>query len=93
VRGGGGPAFLECRSHRFASHSSATRDTRSRAELETAKALCPIDRLSTQLVADNAASPERLAELAHEVAAAVDAAFAAADAAPWPDPAEAFADV
>jgi TPP-dependent pyruvate/acetoin dehydrogenase alpha subunit len=46
IRGGHGPAFLECVSYRFASHSTTARETRSRAELAEIKLRCPIIRHS-----------------------------------------------
>jgi len=88
AREGRGPAFLECRSERFASHSTATRDTRSHETMAMLRARCPIASLSAALL-----DAEGLATLTREVEAAVDAAVAFADASPWPDPEEALRDV
>jgi TPP-dependent pyruvate/acetoin dehydrogenase alpha subunit len=87
ARRGEGPAMLECLSERFASHSTATRETRSATALATIRARCPIERLAREL------APADRAELQSEVDAAVAAAVAFADAAPWPDPAEALTHV
>jgi pyruvate dehydrogenase E1 component alpha subunit len=86
VRAGHGPAFLECVSWRFASHSTTARETRDRAELAALRARCPIARGA-------AALPDEAAAFAHEVAGIVAAAMAFAAASPMPDPAEALADV
>jgi TPP-dependent pyruvate/acetoin dehydrogenase alpha subunit len=49
VRGGAGPAFLACDAERFSTHSTATRETRSRETMEAARARCPIRRLAKSL--------------------------------------------
>lgn len=93
ARSGKGPAFLECRSERFLSHSTATRDTRSRPELAAIRARCPIDRLAGDLLAAGSLSAEDRTALEQDVAAEIDAALLLAEAAPFPDPAEALSDV
>ena len=87
ARRGKGPAMLECLSERFFSHSTATRDTRSAAELSEIHARCPIERLAHGL------SPAIRAALQAEVDAEVAAALTKADNAPWPALAEALSDV
>jgi TPP-dependent pyruvate/acetoin dehydrogenase alpha subunit len=87
ARAGEGPAFLECLSERFSTHSTATRETRSPAVMAQIRARCPIDRLAAAL------DPKARASLQAEVDAEVAAALAFADAAPYPDPAEALSDV
>ncbi|HTS20619.1 MAG TPA: thiamine pyrophosphate-dependent dehydrogenase E1 component subunit alpha [Casimicrobiaceae bacterium] len=86
ARSGGGPAFLECVSQRFASHSTAARETRSAAELLAARASCPILRLQQRLEAEGILSVERRAELEREVRSRVEEALRFADASPYPDP-------
>src|ERR1700733_7567748 len=78
VRSGRGPAFLECMSLRFASHSTTARETRSKAELAGVRAPCPV---LTQ------------AQLNSAVADIIDGPIAFADASASPDPAEALTDV
>jgi len=90
ARAGEGPAFLECVSERFSSHSSSTRETRSAEAMAAIRARCPIDRLAGALAAHG--WPGR-AELQAEVDAEIRAAVAFADASPYPDPAEALVDV
>ena len=90
ARAGQGPSFLECLSERFSSHSTSTRETRPAAQMAAARARDPIDRLAATLQAEGALDREALGA---EVDAEVAAAIAFADAAPYPDPAEALSDV
>lgn len=93
ARSGNGPAFLECVSHRFASHSTLTRETRSADEMTAIRQLCPIRRLGEQLEADGALSASARQALEREVDAVVAEAVRFADAAAYPDPSEALSDV
>jgi TPP-dependent pyruvate/acetoin dehydrogenase alpha subunit len=93
ARGGEGPAFLECVSERFSSHSTATRETRPAAAMAAIRARCPIDALAGILAAEGALDAPGLDRVRAEVDAAVAAAVAFAEAAPFPDPAEALSDV
>ncbi len=93
IRTGGGPAFLECRSERLTPHSSATRDTRSAQDLAAAHARCPIARAAAKLEAAGVFDDAGLAALEQEIGALVAQGFAKADAAPYPDLAEALGDV
>ena len=93
VRNGGGPAFLECVSRRFTAHSTTARETRSAAELAADRALDPIPRLAGQLLESGALDEAGLEILRASVADEVTRIGAAADAAAFPDPQEAFADV
>ncbi len=86
IRAGAGPAFLECTSRRFAAHSTNARETRGVAEREADRALDPIPRL----LGETGLDPVPLWAGAD---AAVAGAIAFAEASPFPDPAEAFADV
>ena len=90
ARAGQGPAFLECLAERFSSHSTPTRETRSAEAMAAARARCPIERLAGQLAAEGWTGR---AALQAEVDAEVARATALADAAPFPDPAEALSDV
>jgi TPP-dependent pyruvate/acetoin dehydrogenase alpha subunit len=93
ARAGEGPAFLECLSERFSSHSTATRETRSAEAMAAIRDRCPIRRLARQLQAEGVLDAAGLARLQQEVDGEVDAALAFADAAPYPDASEAVADV
>jgi pyruvate dehydrogenase E1 component alpha subunit len=93
ARAGGGPAFLECLSARFFSHSTATRETRSGGEMARLRARCPIRRLAAALVAAGELDDAGIAALERGADAVAAEALAFADAAPYPDPIEALADV
>ncbi|MBV1918291.1 MAG: thiamine pyrophosphate-dependent dehydrogenase E1 component subunit alpha [Sphingomonadaceae bacterium] len=93
ARRGEGPAFLECLSERFSSHSSATRDTRSNGELEAVRARCPIESYASTLQKTGLIDAAGTAELWADAAAEIERALAQADAAPFPDPAAVLADV
>ncbi|MES2498086.1 MAG: thiamine pyrophosphate-dependent enzyme [Pseudomonadota bacterium] len=84
VREEGRPFFLECRSERLAPHSSATRETRSPAAMEALWSRCPIARIERLLRASGAFGTGELDRIAGDVAAEIDAAMAAADAAGFP---------
>ncbi len=90
ARAGAGPAGLECLAERCSSHSSATRETRSAEAMTAIHARCPIERLSSDL---SSTGWSGRAVLQAEVDAEIARAVAFADAAPFPDPAEALSDV
>jgi len=93
ARSGGGAAFLECLSERFYSHSSSTRETRGAAEMAIVKARCPIERLAAQLLDAGDLDAETLARMRSQAHEAALAAMAFAEAAAFPDAAEALTDV
>jgi pyruvate dehydrogenase E1 component alpha subunit len=93
VRTGGGPAFLECISRRFESHSTSARESRATTELAADRALDPIKRLENALHAEGALSAQTAEALHEQVRAKVAAACAFAEASPLPVPDQAFADV
>jgi TPP-dependent pyruvate/acetoin dehydrogenase alpha subunit len=93
VRAGRGPAFIECISFRFASHSTTARETRSRAELAEIKAKCPIVLQSAALKTVGILNAEIEADLNREVSETVTGALAFADASEYPSTAEVLTDV
>lgn len=78
VRGGGGPAMLECLSVRLRSHSTGSRETRNAAEMTATRARCPLERLAADLSAAD------IAALEAEVAEELEAAVTFAEASPFP---------
>ena len=60
---GQGPAFLECLSERFGSHSTTARETRSQAELSAMRLRCPIARYGASLSTVGLLDDSGLAEL------------------------------
>jgi pyruvate dehydrogenase E1 component alpha subunit len=92
ARSGEGPAFLECISYRFASHSTATRETRSTAELKAAKERCPIRRFAAQLEGQSVLTAGTLERLQREVDDEIEQAMHFADSADYPSASEALLD-
>jgi TPP-dependent pyruvate/acetoin dehydrogenase alpha subunit len=93
IRSGAGPAFLECISYRFSSHSTATSETRPAAEITEWKARCPILKLTRKLQEQGDLSRERQEQLSKEVAKIMGEAAARADVAPFPSLDETLTDV
>jgi TPP-dependent pyruvate/acetoin dehydrogenase alpha subunit len=93
IRRGAGPGFLECISYRFSTHSTATSETRSAAEIAEWKGRCPIAKFASQLEAQGKLPKEGLNKLADEIAQTINGAIALADIAPFPMLSEALTDV
>lgn len=93
VRAHNGPAFVECISYRFASHSTTARETRTREDLAEIRTLCPIERLSRQLRATGLLDELSEHKLDNAVTLAVEAALEFADASAMPREEEALHDV
>ena len=93
ARSGGGPAFLECLSERFFSHSTATRETRSAETMRRLLDRCPIRLYADRLGLNGQLGDDDLTRIEREVDDLVAGAMAFADASPYPDPAEALRDV
>ena len=93
ARAGRGPAFLECISFRFASHSTTARETRSKAELAEIRTHCPIVRQTAALRSSGVIDDASEAQLSHDIANVVAEAIAFADRSDFPHPAEALTDV
>lgn len=81
IRAGRGPAFLECLSARFLSHSTTARETRDRDTLGALRQNCPIARAIANLALDRA----QVGALEQGVSEEVRAAIAFADLSPYPD--------
>ena len=81
VRGGAGPAFLECRTYRFRAHSMYDPDLyRTKEEIERWRERDPIDLLSARLRERGELDDEALAALDARAVAEVDDAVAFAEA-------------
>jgi len=81
VRGGGGPAFLECRTYRFRAHSMYDPDLyRDKAEIEEWRRRDPIDLHAARLRERGWLDDEALAEIEAAATAEVDDAVAFAEA-------------
>lgn len=87
ARGGGGPVFLEFSTYRWREHCGPNYDDelgyRPAGELAAWEAQCPVKRLRAHLVTEGT-TESFLADIEATVATEVEAAFAAALAAPAP---------
>jgi TPP-dependent pyruvate/acetoin dehydrogenase alpha subunit len=93
VRGGSGPRLLHASTYRVKGHVSVDpAKYRDAAEVEAAVRDDPIDRARAMVLAAGA-TQQRLQELDEQAKAEIDGAVAAADAAPWPQPDDAFTEV
>jgi TPP-dependent pyruvate/acetoin dehydrogenase alpha subunit len=94
VRAGRGPVLLEARTYRFRAHSMYDPERyRSKDEVERWKQRDPIALQLQHLREHGAIDDAALAALEGEVSAEIDAAVAAADAAPWEPAADLTRDV
>jgi acetoin:2,6-dichlorophenolindophenol oxidoreductase subunit alpha len=93
VRGGSGPQILHAKTYRWTGHTStdaaAWRDPK---EVEAAKTRCPIARME-KVLADRGLDAPDFAIVATQAQTEMEDARAAANAAPWPKPETAYADV
>ena len=93
ARSGGGPQFLHALTYRVKGHVSVDAAAyRDQGEVESALENDPLKLASGRLAALGVAA-ERIAAVDAEARAEIEAALAAARAAPWPEPAEAYADI
>ena len=93
ARSGDGPQFLHALTYRVKGHVSVDAAVyRDQGEVESALENDPLKLASGRLAALGVAA-ERIAAVDAEARAEIEAALAAARAAPWPEPAEAYADI
>jgi len=95
ARAGEGPTLLECKTYRFVGHSLGDPQSyRSAGEAERwSRAYDPLERFERHVTEAGLASVAELRALDAAVASELDAAVAAAEAAPLPDYAELTRDV
>ena len=86
ARAGSGPAFLECLSYGFTTHSTSSRESRPKEEVASARERCPIRAYTEHLLASGAADRADIDEMNREVDAIVAAANRFADDASFPSP-------
>lgn len=92
ARAGEGPTLIECRTYRTRPHAEGMGDYtyRTREEVEEWKARCPIQALRRRLLESEAATENELAVIENELRQSATAALKAAEADPWPEPANAL---
>lgn len=87
-RQGAGPFFLECTTYRWREHVGPLWDYdkgyRTKAEVDSWIARCPIRHASARLLAEGACTPARIAAMEHASQIEVDGAVGAARAASFP---------
>ena len=94
VRSGAGPRLLHAITYRMKGHVSVDMAAyRDAAEVEAARQTDPIARARAKALASAGAGAAVLDRIDDEAEQEIAAALAAADAAPWPDAADAFTDV
>lgn len=97
ARAGEGPALIECKTYRWRGHHEGDPNQggryRIREEIESWKGKCPIERFSTRLIADQAATSRKLSAIDREVVSEIDAAVAFAEQSPYPSLEEMYEDV
>ncbi len=93
VRSGAGPRFLHAVTYRFKGHVSVDPGAyRDQAEVARAMESDPLRLARDKLVARGVAASD-VSAIDAAAKAEIDEALAQAEAAPWPDPAEAYTDV
>ena len=93
VRAGQGPRLLHAVTYRFKGHVSVDRGTyRDPAEVKAALERDPVRLARERLLAGGMAAA-RVEQVDRDAKAEIDAALAAASAAPWPEPAAAYEDI
>ena len=94
VRSGAGPRLLHAITYRMKGHVSVDPAAyRDASEVEAARQTDPIARARAKALAQAGTEAGMLDRIDHEAEQEVATALAAADAAPWPDAADAFTDV
>lgn len=95
ARAGDGPTLLECKTYRTRPHAEGMGDFtyRTREDVEAWKAKCPIRSLRDVILGQTGVEERELDAVEAGVQREVEAAHAAAEASPWPDPATAAAHV
>ncbi len=89
IKGGAGPAFLECRTYRFRAHSMFDAQLyRDKAEIEQWRKKGPVVRFTGWLRESGNLNDEVLARIEADIAAEIDAAVAFAEAGSWEPVAE-----
>jgi pyruvate dehydrogenase E1 component alpha subunit len=94
IRGGSGPALLECRTYRFRAHSMFDPQLyRDKAEIEEWKHRDPIERLASWMRETGVLHDSDLVAIEADVAAEIEHSVAFAEGAHWEPVAELTRDV
>ncbi len=97
ARNGGGPTLIECKTYRWRGHHEGDPNLgeryRTKNEIETWKAKCPIDRLAKKIIKDKIATKKDLGTIEKEVIAEIDNAVTYAKTSEFPDVKDMYDDV
>lgn len=94
ARGGEGPSLLEMKTYRWRGHYVGDPEKyRSREEVESWRARCPIRALERALLERDLATAMEIADIWSAARAEMEAAIRFAEESPLPDPSEAFVDL
>jgi pyruvate dehydrogenase E1 component alpha subunit len=96
VRETGRPYFVEVMTYRYSGHGAADNDRqlyRTKEEEEEAHKRDPVKRLEAVMVERNVMSEEKMEAIDAEIQEEVEKIYAAADASPFPDPADVYQNV
>src|SRR5262245_6802611 len=87
ARAGGGSTLLECKTYRTRAHAEGMGDFtyRTRADVESWKARCPIRRLRSTLIDEGGATAAELDRIDADVQAEVEEGYRRAEASQWPE--------
>jgi 2-oxoisovalerate dehydrogenase E1 component len=88
ARAGGGPTLFECKTYRTRPHAEGMGDYtyRTREEVESWKAKCPIERLRRRIFEERLTTAAELDAIDGAIQRAVETAHREAEASAWPDP-------
>lgn len=91
AREGEGPTLIECKTYRTRAHAEGMGDYtyRTRDDVAEWKQRCPIKQLGKRLLDQGVTTQAELTAIDEEIQSLIEAASAAAENAPWPDPATA----
>ena len=97
ARAGGGPTLIECKTYRWRGHHEGDPNQgeryRTKDEIDTWKAKCPIELLAKKLTKGKSATKKKLRAIEKDVIAEIDAAVAFAKDSEFPDINDMYEDV
>ena len=93
ARAGEGPTLIECKTYRFQRHYATMREVRDPEEVEAWRRKDPIDRLAKKLRDEGHTEDRVLTDLELAIDRELGESFAAAEATPPPDAADALSQV
>ena len=96
VRETGRPYFVEVMTYRYSGHGAADNDRqlyRTKAEEEEAHKRDPVKRLEKVMAERNIMTEEKMEAIDAEIQEQVEKIYEAADASPFPDPADVYQNV